>query len=314
MSRLVLRIVVLAALLWGGTALSVSAQGRLMERLGTGTSLGKVLQKHVPALLLAGGVLLGTLQLPAQAQMSNVTEEQVWTEEMSQETYNSVFYMSTSQEDNPTIRHALYIGDTDEGEHLFAGLYMYFLEPYQGDLRFYASDGQLLAEGVSRTDVKVFPDPFNDFNVVNLFTIEGLKLEETPTPIVAAPYPIEEFGKELNMVAYLSAPDAPDGVFNLVRRQRDCQVVDPRGWLAVGIGMSSCAPPPDIAHSLNGAAIFDADSGELVGFYGEHVQGVHVVLQNAEFAEYSSGQSSVITAVDSKGKLSTTWAAIKAKH
>ena len=313
MSRLlVLRIAVLAALLSGGTALS--AKARLMGFLTADVrkaGIGTVLQKHASALLLASGLLLGAQQLPAYAQ-GEADAPQVWTEEMTQESYNSVFYMTPNQEGNTTLRHVMYIGDTPEGEHIFAGLYMYFLDRWQGDLRLYGSNGQLLADGVERTDIEVFPDPFNDFTVVNLFTIEGLELGEGHTPIMVMPYPIDEFGTELNMVAYGVNEAHPESLFNLVRRQRTCEVTDPKGWRNVGVGMSTCAPPAGTIHSNHGAPIFNPQTGEMLAFYGEAARAGYVALQHEAFTEYSSGQQTGATDVSSKGKLSTTWAAIKA--
>ena len=313
MSRfLVLQVAVLAALLGGGTA--VSAKAKLTGFLTTDVrpmGIGTILQKQAASMLLAGGLLLGAQQLPAQAQ-GEADVPQVWTDELTQESYNSVFYMTPNQEDSTTLRHVLYIGDTPEGEHIFAGLYMYFLDAWQGDLRLYGSNGQLFADGVERTDIEVFPDPFNDFTVVNLFTIEGLELGEGYTPIMVVPYPIDEFGKELNMVAYGVNEAHPESLFNLVRQQRTCEVTDPKGWGNVGIGMSTCAPPAGIMHSNHGAPIFK--SGEMVAFYGEAARAGYVVLQHEAFTEYSSGQQTGATAVSSRGKLSTTWAAIKAGH
>ena len=315
MSRLlVLRVAVLAVLLGGGTALSAKSQ--LTGFLTTDVRIagvGTVLQKHVASMLIAGSVLLGAQQLPAQAQ-GEADAPQVWSEEMTQESYNSVFYMTPNQEGSTTLRHVLYVGDTPEGEHLFAGLYMYFLDAWQGDLHLYGSNGQLLADGVERTDVEVFPDPFNDFSVVNLFTIEGLELGEGYTPIMVMPYPIDEFGKELHMVAYGVNEEHPESLFNLVRQQRTCKVTDPKGWGDVDIGMSTCAPPTGIIHSIHGAPIFNPESGEMLGFYGEPTRAGYVVLQREAFTEYSSGQQTGATAVSSRGKLSTTWAAIKAGH
>lgn len=86
MSRfLVLQVAVLAALLGGGTA--VSAKAQLTGFLTTDVriaGIGTVLQKHASVLLLAGSVLLGAQQLPAQAQ-GEADAPQVWTEEMTQE-------------------------------------------------------------------------------------------------------------------------------------------------------------------------------------------------------------------------------------
>ena len=315
MSRLlVLQVAVLAALLGGGTA--VAAKAQLTGFLTTDVRIariGTMLQKHVPALLLAGSLLLGAQQLPAQAQGA-ADAAQVWTEEMTQPTYNSVFYMTPNQEGSTTLRHVLYVGDTPEGEHLFAGFYMYFLDPWQGNLHLYNSGGRLLADGVARMDVEVFPDPNNDFNVINLFTIAGLELDGTQTPIVAMPYPIDAFGQELNMVAYGANADQPANLFNLVRRQRTCAVTDPKGWIEVGVGMSTCAPPAGIIHSINGAPIFDPQNGELVGFYGEPARAGYVALQNLALVEFSREQQTGATAVRSRDKLPTTWAAIKLGH
>ena len=314
MSRLmVIRVAVLIALLCGGTALS--AKGRLASFFTTDVrpaGLGTILQKHVPALLLAGSLLLGTQALPALAEQGEEAQ-QGWTEEMTQETYNSVFYMIPAEEGITTLRHVIYVGDTADGQPLFAGLYMYFLDRWQGDLLFYDNNGQLIAEGVERTDVEVFPDRFKDFNVINLFTVEGLELDGTHAPITAVSYPLDEWGKELHMVAYGMNEENPESLFSLVRRQQTCEVTDPKGWGVVGVGMSNCAPPEDIVHSVNGAPIFNPDNGELVGFYAEPARVGYVVAQNPAFVEYSSGEAGV-TAVSAKGKLSTTWAAIKARH
>lgn len=277
--------------------------------------LGTALHKNLSALLVAGGLLAGAqLGLPGAATADD--NGHLWEEQLSQDVYSSVFYMTHAQaaSNQNQVNHVMYVGDTEDGEHLFAGLYMFFLEPWQGSLHLYNGEGVLLADGVARTDIEIFPDPLQDFGVVNLFIIKGLELGEGYVPIVGFPYPIGDVGKDLHLVAYGDDEADPGNVFKLVLRQRECEVADALGFRRIGIGMSTCAPPEGILHSILGAPIFDSMNGNLVGFYGEPVRKGSIVFQNPAFVEFSSGEQVEAFSVDSTGLLATQWGAIKARQ
>ncbi len=178
---------------------------------------------------------------------------------------DSVLYLALTNKDYDHMHHIVYVGNTRTGEPLFAGIFLYW---HAIDyIRFYSSRG-LLIKGFEQRDVMIFPDPLGLYAELTVFTIKDFSLPEGYVPVMPAMFPLEDVGRELVMSQYGVHVDDPDTLFDLPLRQRsNCQIIDALGWGNVGIGRHNCAPIPG-AHSSYGAPIFDAITGELLGFYG----------------------------------------------
>lgn len=265
-------------------------------------------KKHVLALLAASSLMLASPQAIVQAQMEAGQEDPnaAWSIEMEGGIYDSVMYLALSNPDYDHLHHVIYLGEADSGEPLFAGLYLIGHE--EDHIRLYDRNS-LVTQDFKQMDVEVFPDPLDSFSEVRVFTIKDLNLQGDYEPIIPGPYPVNEIGEKLEMVAYGMNAEDPESLFDLPLMRRSCEVVNPQGWANVGVGLHNCAPMEGANHSFFGAPIFR--DGKLVAFNAGKTRSAYSAEGTyTEFLEYLGYQTPA--AVRAKDKLPTTWAALKA--
>lgn len=310
----IVRLALLVALLSGGWQSAVGRGGSVLPHSDTATKMTKkkglisALQRYATTMLVAGGLMVSAPQLPVLAQQGE--PDAVWTDQLTREVYNSVLYLALAGEEGGYMRHVIYIGDTPDGEHLFAGLYLWGLNRGNGNLLLYGRNG-LIADGLERTDVEVFIDPLGDYNDVSVFTLGGLDLGGNYEPIMPVSYPLDEMDKELDAVAYGMNAVAPKSVLDLPLMQRSCKVTGHHGWGVLGVGMNDCVPIEGLLRSSHGSIIFDHENGDMVAFFGELSRKGYATAGNPLFIDYIMERQTP-TAVDSRDKLPVTWGAIKA--
>lgn len=320
-SLLIMRLALLVVLLSGGWQSAVGQQGGALLRnalrssvsgtVAEKTKFAKTWSKFMATVLVAGGLMLGNPQAVVQAQDEEAVQEDpnaAWMDEVEEGIYNSVVYMALRNPDYDHLHHGIYIGDTITGEPLFAGLY---LVGHEADyIRLYDRNG-LVAQGFEQRDVEVFSDPLDGYSEVRIFTIKDINLQEAYEPIVPSPYPINEIGKELEMLAYGINEQDPESLFDLPLMRRSCKIVNPQGWANAGVGLHNCVPMDGAAHSFFGAPIFR--DGKLVAFNAGKTRTAYSAEGTTqEFLDYVWEQQVNPTAVSAEGKLPTTWAEIKA--
>lgn len=303
-SRSVMLVLVLLCGSWQ-VVCGQAGQGRLAKIM---PRLSGALQKSALTVAAGGVLLLGTL--PAFAQDDAAEEANAaWFPQLTREVYNSTFYLLLRNPDGEHTHHVVYIGDSSAGEPLFVGIYLPGHE--EDDVTLYGSDG-LIIDNTKQIDVEILRDPLDGYAEARIITLEGLvALPAEYEPVVAELFPLYRHGRRLDMVQYATKADTEE-ITALPLMQRTCEVVDPAGWANVGVGLHNCDHFVGTAASYFGAPIFDAASGHLVAFHRGKSrtanQGAGVTQQLIDYI----ANLHIPASVDSKGKLPTTWAAIKA--
>ena len=275
--------------------------------------LANTAQRSLVALIAGSTLLLGTATAPVVAQ----EEAAVWTENLTHNVYNSVLYVSyhNPETEEDLVHEAVYIGDTITGEALLVSLYFEGNEYFEsrdekhGISYLYDRDG-LVSEGFKMKHVKIFSDPLEYWEVL-VFTLKGVDLRGMYEPVMPDLFPLHEVGDSLVMLQYGINEHNPESVVDLPLLQRTCKVLPPQGWANVGVGVNSCAPL-DSAHNYYGLPVFNLD-GNLVAFNtGPSGTGYTGEGMLPHIVDYIHSQQANPTAVSSRGKLSTSWGAIKA--
>ena len=315
----IFRVSMLALLLCGSWQVTHS-KGALRSAIrGEMAEKTALLSQHALAALISvgllGGAMLTTPLQQATAQVEAVAAEEednalAWSEEVTRS--DGVFYIALRNPDYEHIHHVLYVGDTATGEPMFAGMLLVGHE--EDHISLYAHDG-LVKQGFMQRDVVIFSDPLDLYAEVTVFTIEDLDLNGRYTPVVPELFPVTEVGQELQMVQYGVREDDPESLVDLPLKQRSCEVLVGNAWNELGIGRHTCNALED-THSSFGAPIFKMVNGKLVGFHSgtTPVGANHAEGMTQEFIDFVIEQQASPTAVDSKGKLTVTWGAIKKRQ
>ncbi|MDE3270058.1 MAG: hypothetical protein OYH77_07220 [Pseudomonadota bacterium] len=318
---------------------AVSKLGNLSRRA--------LLTTAVPIILLGGAALdadahgVKNHQRQAQVQQLQVQEEQeslnirhssssgmtVWSEQLAEHGEednalawseevtkgNGVFYLALRGPEYDHIHHVVYVGDTATGEPMLAGIY---LEGHEEDhITLYAPDGWV-TQGFMQRDIITFPDPLWDNYEVTIFTIKELSLADRYAPVSLAEFPVNDEGRELQMLQFgVNANDA-ETLADLPLKQRSCEVLDPKVWGQIpGYGRHSCTPL-DESHGQFGAPIFDRATGNFVGFFSETAPSGASLSEGmtAALIQFIADQQANPTAVSVNDKLTTTWGLIKSER
>ena len=232
----------------------------------------------------------------------------------------SVFYLVPEpRRGEPLIFHAGYLGRVPGGDALFVaqtakqdsiadslGKADFSIVSYEG----------LVAENVKVREVAAFPGANGETGVV-LLAIRDISFADYP-PLQLAAYPALT-DREVELLTYKSDAGIvlkgrdPEKRFSLPLQVRGCASVPQVGLADLDLGQHTCGPVNSVSE---GSLLFDKEKGTLIGFYRD--QAIENILGDGlPLADVVS--EALIHLVDAKpvspkNRLTTTWAALKAKE
>lgn len=213
--------------------------------------------------------------------------------------------MPVEEDEEPRVYEVAYIGDTDRGDTVVAGILLNDI-PKDVPYAAYSTDG-LLAENLQVEEIAFFDIGVDGFSETSVLGVKGLSLAARYEPLQFANFPFDDVGGELTMVTYWSGEEE-DFPFP-VARLRTCEIGENPAWQKFGVGVTTCSPV-----TAFGSVIFYGARG--VGFHGG-------VLKELIFAEGISDdflklvrglQGKDILPVDPHHKLPVMWGELKKRH
>lgn len=303
-------------------------------------SIAPLAKKQLAALLLSGSVALtGVLPSAVAQEAAQAVEVQAevspWTivgEETPELDYlYNVFNLHVTRRDEPETQFlfpAGYLGKSVHGEDIFIA----YERPGGTSLLAEAADGVDLAlidysgqtwEDIAITAELVAKDALDGFLNLVIFAVVGADLELAQEPLEIGAYPYDDGGAMVRLASYqrrsyrpklLDEEIAEVGAagFRLGTRD-DCRVVVNPNWKSLGVGLHTCRGPGSEGFT-GGAMVFykrklaAIQNAAVNTFAIVRAVSPDVAKRAAAMLAGSRGLS-----VEARGKLATTWGALKKK-
>ena len=209
--------------------------------------------------------------------------------------------MPTEEGETPKLYTGVYVGDTDHGDAIVAGLKINSADP-EVDYAVYSADG-LLADNVRIEEIAFFNIGVEGFSETALLMLDGVQLDDSYEPVRMDEFPLDDVGGGLTMVTYWRGADEEELPVPTARL-RSCEIGDGvGGWRNFGVGLTTCSP----AAAFRSVFFYDKRS---VGFHGGQsrdlifAEGISDGLLN--YLDSLQGRS-----VEVHGKLPVTWGQLK---
>lgn len=209
--------------------------------------------------------------------------------------------MPTEEGEKPKLYTGLYVGDTDHGDAIVAGLKINSADP-EVNYAVYGADG-LLADNVRIEEIAFFSIGVEGFSETALLLLDGVQLDDSYEPVRMDEFPLDDVGGGLTMVTYWRGADEEELPVP-APRLRSCEIGDGvGGWGDFGVGLTTCSP----AAAFRSVFFYDSRS---VGFHGAQsrdlifAEGISDGLLN--YLDGLQGRS-----VEAHGKLPIMWGQLK---
>ena len=295
------------ALLYSSAGLAAPMSGMRVNAIKQAVaSSGKGVLRLTQAAAFVAATLLAVA--PVNAQELLEAEEIQWLDVAEAHHSATIALQSVPAEDERPRLHTLaYIGNTDRGNAVLAGLTLRPLGGFDMDVSYtaYGTDG-MLADDVRIEELATFDIDFEGFSETTVLVAKGLSLAGLYEPLSLRDFPLDDVGGELSMVTYWRGKEEAELPFP-TSRLRSCSIgKEIPGWGQFGIGLSTCSPT-----TAYGSLIFYGD--RVVGFHGGpgkeliFVEGISDGL--LKFTRGIQGKD--IMDVEPRHKLPIIWAELK---
>ena len=305
-----------------------------------GKGIAPLVKKQLAALVLSSSVVWGGVLPSAVAQeAAQAVQEEVqaeaspWTlvgEETPELDYlYNVFNLHVTRRDEPETQFlfpAGYLGKSVHGEDIFIA----YERPAGTSLLEEVADGVDMAlidysgqmwEGISIRAETVAKDALDGFLDLVIFAVVGADLELAQEPLTIGAYPYDDGGAMVRLASYQRRSYRPKMLeeeiaevgaagFNLGTRN-DCRVIVNPNWKSMGVGLHTCRGPGSEGFT-GGAMIFyqrklaAIQNAAVNTFAVVRAVSPDVVKRAAAMLAGNKGLS-----VEARGKLTTTWGALK---